>query len=133
MIVLHASSRVMAMYCWRCISLSTANIPSGKLEVPPVCRIFSRRITFAPPSAAVKAAAIPVAPEPITTMSVFKLLPLSVFICFPPLLHLRIVKIHLPSPLETVSQSDQGREDSEKRNRQAGEKALERNLQTIVF
>jgi hypothetical protein len=38
-----------------------------------------------------------------------------------------------PLPWETVSQSDQGREDSEKRNRQAGEKALERNLQTIGF
>jgi hypothetical protein len=50
--------------------------------------IFSRSMTLAPPSAAVKAATIPVEPEPITTISVF-----VVFAALLSITHLHYVEI----------------------------------------
>src|SRR4030042_169927 len=52
------------------MALSTAKMPSKKLAGPPGDRFFSKPVTLAPPSAAVKAAASPAAPDPITTTSV---------------------------------------------------------------
>ena len=60
------------------MELSTAMMPSEKLPVPPTVAFFSRVMTFAPVSAAAKAAAVPAVPAPITTTSAVMAMSLAI-------------------------------------------------------
>lgn len=60
------------------MELSTAMMPSEKLPVPPTVAFFSRVMTFAPVSAAAKAAAVPAVPAPITTTSAVMAMALAI-------------------------------------------------------